>query len=588
MSNMSNFSSYSMASQAKVLEQKQEIYALKRELAKALNRDPTAHQCTSAQALTQPVNNNLVENTPTRKRPASQPLGGRPKGSRVVGGKNRFDVLTQAESYPDKSMRPGSICSNSNKASYAKVTGKSAATRSAQPATTTPVASHPAVVPGLDECEPLEVEGIFCIKNDRALREEIEVQFLSLNNEKFSGTITYQEAKHVIFKDCLGFGDFSNFDGARVGFKNVPVVTFKLKTAINVDELFHLRKFIFHRKSTRQGVSHTDQIHCMISGLRQHNPEHASNAKQSTLSNSAMDDGTRKIQIQGCEYRIPKEVLVEYLSNFGELVSDIREALFDDGGDPLEAADGTNRTGNYNVKIKLRGDIPQLLPILGKRIRIFYPGIPRLCTNCFKGHHRSSCHSKKMSWTDYTKRFISDHPDINLNLVQRQKPQSRAFNATTESVVQMDVTTSGTPVHVDLDESTSTSYTSDWVEKHVSINQAPTEQTSEDSRTASQNGVSSQASVTDSQTSMIADPSGIVPPSKKDFMVPANRIEHDQMVAKLISAGIIKSEAEQIISMRKNAFNKACRDAKKLGENANKKVTKNSKLVSSKSKQNGN
>jgi hypothetical protein len=87
---------------------------------------------------------------------------------------------------------------------------------------------------------------------------------------------------------------------------------------------------------------------------------------------------------------------------------------------------------------------------------------------------------------------------------------------------------------------------------------------------------------------MIADPSGTVPPSKKDFMVPANRIEHDQMVAKLISAGIIKSEAEQIISMRKNAFNKACRDAKKLGENANKKVTKNSKLVSSKSKQNGN
>jgi hypothetical protein len=85
----------------------------------------------------------------------------------------------------------------------------------------------------------LEAEGVFDIKNDRALRQEIEIHFLTINSEKFFGSITYQEAKHHVFKECLGFGDFSNFDGARVGFKGSPTVTFKLKTAINVDELIH-------------------------------------------------------------------------------------------------------------------------------------------------------------------------------------------------------------------------------------------------------------------------------------------------------------------------------------------------------------
>ncbi len=60
------------------------------------------------------------------------------------------------------------------------------------------------------------------------------------------------------------------------------------------------------------------------------------------------------------------------------------------------------------------------------------------------------------------------------------------------------------------------------------------------------------------------------------------------MIANLISAGIDKAEAEQIINIRKNAFNKACRDLKKRGENANKRPPKSSKLASTKSKQNGN
>ena len=580
-----------MASQAKVMEQKQEIEALKRELAqaRALTQNPPMQPCTSAQAKasTQPCNDSfkMAGNTPSRKRNATQQLGSKPKDCRVVGAKNRFDVLTQAESYPDKSMRPGSICSN--KASYAKVVGKCERSRgleqSKAPPTSTPLTTADE---GYQiEDDNMEVEGIFCINNDRAFREEIEVQFLTLNGLKFCGSITYQEAKHVVFKECLGFGDFTNFDGARVGFKGVPVVTFKLKTAINVDELINVQRFIFARKSTRQGEPHTDEIHCMITGLRQQRSDHVQTG-QNTFSKQPQDDGTRKIQIQGCEYRIPKEVLVEYLSNFGELASDIKEALFEDGGDPHEAVDGTNRTGNYNVRIKLRGDIPQLLPILGKRIRVYYPGIQRQCTNCFKGHPKNKCHSKKMSWNEYTLKFMNDHPEINQGIIQRQQ-QARNHKqpsmSTTESVDEVMVDETAAEIDVDLDESTSTSYTNEWVDKHGSISQVkPTQVTNPTSHTTKNPTTKS------SSTEQCTTTRSNGPPNKKDFNVPANRIEHNLMVAKLVSSGILETEAEQIITLRKNAFNKACRDLKKQGNTALKKPNKSRKTASPKTTHNGN
>ena len=44
-------------------------------------------------------------------------------------------------------------------------------------------------------------------------------------------------------------------------------VVFKLKSAINVDELIKLQNFEFRRKSTRNGVSHTYIIGCKIRDL---------------------------------------------------------------------------------------------------------------------------------------------------------------------------------------------------------------------------------------------------------------------------------------------------------------------------------
>ena len=102
------------------------------------------------------------------------------------------------------------------------------------------------------------IEGIFGVQNKGAIREELEVALESLNGEPFRGTITYLEAKHGIFGECLGLSgvDFENFDGLRFGFKGCPVVVFKLIKAINVDELLPFQNFEFRRTSTRRGVAH--------------------------------------------------------------------------------------------------------------------------------------------------------------------------------------------------------------------------------------------------------------------------------------------------------------------------------------------
>ena len=56
-----------------------------------------------------------------------------------------------------------------------------------------------------------------------------------LQNNKFIGTITPQEAKFSIYKDSLGFEDFANFDGVRFAYRGVPVVVFRLKNFIKTD-----------------------------------------------------------------------------------------------------------------------------------------------------------------------------------------------------------------------------------------------------------------------------------------------------------------------------------------------------------------
>jgi hypothetical protein len=76
--------------------------------------------------------------------------------------------------------------------------------------------------------------------------------------------------------------------------------------------------------------------------------------------------------MEGCNYKIQEEIIFEFLSHYGEVLSEVMEDLFDDGSVLDSEMYGTNRSGIYSVKIKLAKDIPQLGPILGRQIKLFW------------------------------------------------------------------------------------------------------------------------------------------------------------------------------------------------------------------------
>ena len=86
-----------------------------------------------------------------------------------------------------------------------------------------------------------------------------------------------------------------------------------------------------------------------------------------------------------------------------KLLSDISENTHYDP-DPSAQPIGD---GTYKIKIKLNKDIPNYIPAAGKKIRIGHSGIPFLCTNCYRAHHRKNCNNAKVTWVQYVKRFIA-------------------------------------------------------------------------------------------------------------------------------------------------------------------------------------
>jgi hypothetical protein len=62
--------------------------------------------------------------------------------------------------------------------------------------------------------------------------------------------------------------------------------------------------------------------------------------------------------------------------------------------------------------MKLERDMPQLIPMHEKRIRLYYRGINKRCTNCFGNHQGKNCKEEKVSWIKYFEQFITNLPEM--------------------------------------------------------------------------------------------------------------------------------------------------------------------------------
>ena len=309
---------------------------------------------------------------------------GRGRGRGGLQTFNRFGLLSQANSYPDRTMRSASISSRAGSTRSTRGRG------TFRPQTHQP--QHQNDRPDRpDRPSDLGDNTRFATpRAEGALRDEIVIECQTLNGRPFKGTITFNEAVDSMFVEIMGFS-FNDLYSVRMRYSGCPIVKFKLKNQTNVDDLRSVEFFNLER-----GL---DIIACKILGIH---------GMQSVPHYDGSENDVRWVKIEGCEYQLTEEQIRKGLEPFGELLTPIREDICEDSDSERDrVGNGTN-----SVKMKLSSPIPQFLPMHGRRIRIYHSGITKLCSNCYGRHTRRQCHNEKRQWIEYVRDFMLDHENL--------------------------------------------------------------------------------------------------------------------------------------------------------------------------------
>ena len=238
------------------------------------------------------------------------------------------------------------------------------------------------------------------------MRDDIVIEVQTVNDRPFKGSLTLKEAMDGVFATCLGL-DKKLVHGVRFAFSTYPVIKFKLKQQIDVDrELQHVEFFEYERRYTIKGVERRDILNCKVRGLR---------TLTSTNNPEDTDPNIRWVKLEWLDYGLEETQILDWLNHFGEQAGELTEDIHpnsDSDADPLG-------NGTFSIKMRLNRDIPQLLPMWGKRVRIYHRGIQKLCSNCFGSHARRNCRSEKVAWTRYVLNFMEKFPEIPSELYGR-------------------------------------------------------------------------------------------------------------------------------------------------------------------------
>ena len=243
-------------------------------------------------------------------------------------------------------------------------------------------------------------------KPEGSMRDVVIVEIRTLNDEPFRGTLTYTEACTNIFVECLGL-DATLIHGVKFAFSNYPVIRFKLNEQIDVDELYDKESFEF-RRSVKKGNSHSmDILACKIKGIRNPLERIRGNARYKEQE-SEQDPNLRWVTIEGADYGLEETEILDWLKLYGETFGKLHEDIHGLSG----SGQAPIGNGNYSIKMRLDKPIPNLLPIYGKKITVYFKGIQKLCSNCYGAHHRLVCKSRKLQWINYVRKFMEDNPNI--------------------------------------------------------------------------------------------------------------------------------------------------------------------------------
>lgn len=125
-------------------------------------------------------------------------------------------------------------------------------------------------------------------------------------------------------------------------------------------------------------------------------------------------------EIRGGRFCQKRTDLVKWLEYYGHTFGVIEEESIEIVDEcPNEGEEHIIKVGNgvLSVKMKIEEHIPQFLPINGRKVKVYYRGMPKLCSRCYEeGHMKADCENTFTSWLEYVANFIEMHPHFDEKL----------------------------------------------------------------------------------------------------------------------------------------------------------------------------
>ncbi len=204
-------------------------------------------------------------------------------------------------------------------------------------------------------------------------------EVIGINDKPFYGALAECEILHI-WEKTLGRDREELFAMSynRSLTRNFRV-TFKLNAITVPGEVYPEPNFVFYRKSANPDATdeEDDAIHCRIIGYNNVKPVELGQLTRITVNTN--------------DFAVSPEDIIPWLAKFGSVSSN----------SDYERNSLGIRTDVFETEIVLNKHIPEFLPIAGRKVQVAYPGIPKVCNNCFQtGHMKRSCKSKKKDWLE--------------------------------------------------------------------------------------------------------------------------------------------------------------------------------------------
>ena len=234
--------------------------------------------------------------------------------------------------------------------------------------------------------------------------------------------------------------------------------------------------------------------------------------------------------------------------------------MVEDAFEDDEASDGVNATGIYSIKMRLSRNIPQMVPLDGRRIKLYYRNIQKQCTKCFGPHLGRNCANEKVAWIDYVGEFIRTNPHLDRDLfgkwleiterIDKQKEADKAHYESKQPRPEEEPQNQGDPGNPEKDGPQP-----GIISTKPSLSAEP--------ETTAQN----QTQETQETTEQDITPE----PKPSEFNLPETDEEINKIIAKLIEFGMSNSDAVANIEKRKKLFNQALKKHMSVATRAAKK-----------------